>query len=117
MSPTAGTAEDMEVTQSLRRRFGVPSDADDAVRLFDQTSDVGWSHPLAAHRHQVIISRPTGNRAALSNVDRDFVLAGLGEQVAHRWDAESFKSLADVGLEQLCRVSGEHNANRLAGFD
>lgn len=92
------------------------SQADEAIRFFDETSDIRWSHPLASERRQVIVSRPTGDSASLSDVHRHFVLPGLGEQVAKRWHAKALDSFANVGLHQLRGVSGQYEADCVTHF-
>jgi hypothetical protein len=57
---------------------------DDAIRIFDQPSDIGWSYPDAPEGRQVLIGRPTGDGTGLSDVDRHLVLPGFGEQVPDR---------------------------------
>lgn len=63
------------------RRCWVASDGDEAIGVLDEPGDVDGRHPLRAELGQVVVGRPTGDRASLSDVDRNVVLAGLGEQV------------------------------------
>ena len=93
------------------------SHADEAVGLFDQPGDVGWRHPLPAQCGQVVFGRPTGDGAALSDVDRDLMLADLGEQLAGRWQAEALELLTGVGLHELGGVPGEHDADGVSHLE
>jgi len=45
------------------------------------------------------------------------VLAGLGQQVAHRWDAETLESLADIILEQFGGVAGQHHTHGVTDLE
>ena len=56
---------------------------------------------------QILISRPTGDRATLSDEDRDLVLADLGEQLPSRRDADSLDCLPGAGAHELGGVAGE----------
>ena len=89
----------------------VASQADEAICLFDEPSHIRWSHPLTAEAIQVVIGRPTGHRASLSDVDGDLVLPRLGEQVADRWHTKALQSLPDVRLGQLRCVSSKHESD------
>jgi hypothetical protein len=89
------------------------SQADEAICLFDEPSDIRWSHPLAAESGQVIVGGPTGHRASLSDVDGHLMLAGLGEQVADWWYTNTLELLADGGLDQLRCIPSEHDADRV----
>jgi hypothetical protein len=91
-------------------------DADEAIRLLDETGDVRWADPLSAERPKILLGRPTGNRASLSDIHRYFVLPSLGEQVAHRWEANALESFADIDLQQLRRVAGQHHADCVTNF-
>ena len=87
------------------------SEADEPIRLLDETGDVRWADPLSAERPEILVGRPTGDRASLSDVHRHFVLPNLGEQVAHRRDADTLETFADVSLQQLGGVAGQHHPN------
>ena len=65
----------------------MPSDTDEAIGFFDQAGDIWWGHPLSADGGEIVIGRPTGDRAALSDVDRHLVITGLRHQLAYRRDA------------------------------
>jgi hypothetical protein len=93
-----------------------PSDADEAIHLLDETGDVRRGHPLGAQRRKVFVSRPPGDRASFSDVHGHVVLPSLGEQVAHGRHADTFESFADVELQQLRRVAGEHHADGVTNF-
>ena len=89
----------------------VASQADEAICLFDEPSDIRWSHPLTAEAIQVVVGRPTGHRASLSDVDGHVVLPGLGDQFAHWGHTNALQVITDVCLRQLRCVSGQHNAD------
>jgi hypothetical protein len=54
----------------------------DAVVLLEETGDVRRRDPRPAQPAQVLIGRPTGDGAALSDEDRDLVVAELCEELA-----------------------------------
>jgi hypothetical protein len=74
---------------------------------FDQ-----WCEGIRKGR-EVVFGRPTGDRAALSNVDVDAVRLGLGDEVAQWRDTDALERLAHVGLDDLGGIAGEHDARRL----
>lgn len=83
------------------------SDAYEPVRFLDETGDVRWAHPLATEHPEVLVSRPTGDGASLSDVDRYVVLPGFSEKVPDRRDANALEAFADIDLQELGRVTGE----------
>jgi hypothetical protein len=93
------------------------SEADDAIGVFDEPSDIRWSHPLAAEELQVVVGRPTGNRAPLSNVDRHLLLPRLREEVPPGWQANALHLLTDCRLDQFGRVSSENNSDRMTHLE
>ena len=73
--------------------------------------DIGWCDPLPTDCRQVVLGRPTGDRAPLSNVDRQIVLMRFREQLAHGWHADTLQGVAHGGLEQFGGVTGEYDAD------
>src|SRR5438874_13232321 len=92
------------------------SDADEPVGSLDEPGHIGWGDPPAGHDGQVVVGRPTGDRAALSDVDRDLMLAGLGEQVPHRRYPDPFDRFADLRLDQFGGVAGQHDTDAVPGL-
>jgi hypothetical protein len=91
-------------------------DADKTIRLLDETGDVGWSYPLTAKARKVFVSRPTGDRASLSDVHRYLVRLRLREQVAQGRDAEALEAFASIDHQQLRGVAGQHDADSVANL-
>jgi hypothetical protein len=69
------------------------SEAEDAIRRFDEPGYVGWCYPLTTELRQIIISHPTGDSASPSNMKRDPVLTRLAEQLASRRQADALEAL------------------------
>src|SRR5688572_17564548 len=112
--PTAGS----KVTGS--RGTEVPtsvSEGDDLVRLFDQAGDVGRADPLAADAGELLLGRPRGDGATLSDIHGHHVGSGLAEQLAQRWQAGPLRRFEQLGLQELRRVAGEHDSDLVAPFD
>src|SRR5258706_14206639 len=57
------------------------SETDHPVGFLDQAGDIRRRDPAAAAGVPIAFSRPTGDPAGLSNVDRHLMGARLGEQV------------------------------------
>jgi len=104
-------------TAAAQRRTLEGSDGDEAVGVLDKAGDVGWADPLRAELGQVVVGRPTGGRATLSDVDRQRVLAGLGEQVPQRWHSETLDRIASLSVEQFGGISSKDQGGGLAGFE
>jgi hypothetical protein len=101
----------------LPERAHGTSDAYEAIRFLDETGDVRWAHPLAAEHREVLVGRPTGDGASLSDVDRYVVLPGFGEKVPDRWDANALEAFADLDLQEFGRVTGEHEADGVTDIE
>jgi hypothetical protein len=98
-----------------RRSAGRPfSEAKDTIRRFDEPGYVGRCYPLTTELRQIIISHPTGDSASSSNMKRDPLLTRLAEQLASRRQAETLEMLSNVELDELSRVAGEHQVDRVS---
>jgi len=93
------------------------SDADDPVVLLDQPRQVGRRDPAAAEPGQVLVGRPTGDRAALSDVDRDLVVEQLPEEVARGRDTDALNAVGGLSRDELGRVAREHDGALLTYLD
>ena len=74
------------------------SERDDSVGPFDEAGHIGWGDPLAADAYELVLGRPPGDGATLSDVDRNRVLPGLAHQLSGRRQPHAFHSLEGVGL-------------------
>jgi hypothetical protein len=59
--------------------LGIESEDEDFVGLLTNLGRFGGSGPLRVDNVEIIIGRPTGDCARLSDVDRDVVVPCLGE--------------------------------------
>ena len=63
----------------------------------EQPCDLGRAHPVPVDFGQVLVGRPTGDGAALSDEDGDLMFAQLGQQLARRRHPETLQALRVVG--------------------
>ena len=73
------------------------SECDDPIGLLDEAGHIGRGDPPPANAYEFVLGRPTGDSAALSDEDRNFMLPGLAEQVSGRRQPHAFHSLERVG--------------------
>src|SRR3989442_9617433 len=92
-------------------------DADDAVVLRGHSGEVGRRRPARAEPFQICVGRPTGDSAALSDVDGNLVVAELLEELARRRNPEAFDSLGRVALNELDCITRERDRALLFCFD
>ena len=98
--------------------IGQPSsEGDDAVVLLDKPGDIGRRRPRSTHTGQVIVGRPTGDRATLSDEDRDSMLQELRQQLPYRRDTHTFEPVRRLLGQQLSRVADKHNRRLVADLD
>jgi hypothetical protein len=105
------------VGPSAQDSIGHRLQADDAVGVGDEASDIGWRHGCPADRRQIIFGDRTGHCASLSNEHRDRVVPRFRHQLANRWDAESLERLPDEWLQHFGCVTQEHDASALPGLE
>lgn len=55
---------------------------DDAVAVGEQLRHVGRGDPAPSDLFEIVVVRPTGDGAALSDKDRHFVVAQLGQKIS-----------------------------------
>lgn len=67
------------------------SEGENLVDLCDQYCEFWRRDPCSAEFRKVIVGRPTGDCATLSDVDGQLVLLDLGYQLPHRGDPYTFK--------------------------
>lgn len=75
-----------------------PSECHDSIGLLDEAGHIGRGDPLPADTYELVLGRPTGDSATLSDVDRSPVLPGLAEKVSGRRQPHAFYSLERIGL-------------------
>ena len=68
-----------------------PLDAHDAVVLGDHPSELGRGEPARVQPLQICVGRPTGDGAALSDVDGNAVLDELLQQLPQRRNADALE--------------------------
>ena len=62
----------------------VASERHDTIAGGEQPCHLGRAHPPPVDFGQVLVGRPTGDGAALSDEDGNRMVAQLGQQLAHR---------------------------------
>src|ERR671937_2672842 len=87
----------------------VRSDANDAVELLDQARELRRRDPASVHPAERLIRRPTGDRARLSDVDRDLVVDELSDQIARGRDADALDSLGRLLRDELRGIADEND--------
>src|SRR5919199_3500623 len=73
--------------------------------------------PTSPDPRQTLLRRPTGDRAALSDVDGDPVLLGFAEQLAQGGHAHPFSALGVLPDHQFRRVAREDHGHILADLE
>jgi hypothetical protein len=71
-------------------------DADDPVVLFHHSREFRWREPARLDPLEILVGRPPGDGASLSDVDRHLVLAELSKEVAHGRNADTFDALGGL---------------------
>jgi hypothetical protein len=80
-----------------------PLEGHDTIAVGEQPCHIGRARPSPIDLGQVLVGRPTGDGAAPSDEDWDFVVAQLGQQLARRWQPDPLHALRVVADEQLGR--------------
>ena len=93
------------------------SERDDSIGLFDQAGHVRRSDPLAAHANELLLRHPTGDSAALSDVNRDLVFADLAQQFPRWRHPDAFDFIEYLRQQELGGVTGQHQADVVADLD
>ena len=93
------------------------SDAHHAVELLRHPCNLRRCDPTRLQPLQVFVGRPTGDRAALSDVDGNFVVAKLLEQLAHRRNADTFDPFGGLARHKLRGVAREDDGALLLYLD
>ncbi len=93
------------------------SKSDDSIGVFDQAGHVRRGDPLAAHAGELILGRPPGDGAALSDVDRNGVFTGLAQEFPRWWHPDAFHPLDHVGKNELGGVAREDHPDLVADLD
>jgi hypothetical protein len=75
------------------------------------------SYPFTVNNLQGLVGRPPGNRARLSDIDRDFVIPELGEEIPNRWDPDALHFLGVVPNHDLGRIAGQDDADVVTDLD
>ena len=91
-------------------------DSDDAVVLRDHPGELGRSEPARVQPLQVCVGRPTGDGAALSDVDRNAVVDELLQQLLQRRNADTFDPPCVLARDELRPVACQRN-RALLPFD
>jgi hypothetical protein len=73
-----------------------PSDAHDPVELLDHARELGWCDPPRLHPLEVFVGRPTGDRASLSDVNRNVVVEELLQEIARRRDPNALNAFGSL---------------------
>jgi hypothetical protein len=94
-----------------------PSDAHHPVELLQHAGELGRRHPVRVQPRDVFVGRPTGDRAALSDVDGNLVVEKLLEQLAQRRHADALDAFGRRPRGQLGGVAGEGDGALLARLD
>jgi hypothetical protein len=92
-------------------------EGDDLAGLGDESGHVRRCDPLTPDSGQVVIGRPPGDGATLSDEDRHGVLLQLGEQLARRWHTYPLHRLTGAGVDQLRRIPGQQQGCGLTDFN
>ena len=71
----------------------MPLETHDAVVLGDHPSEFGWREPVRVQPLEVFVGRPTGDGAALSDVDGNLVVEQLLQELFRRRNADALDSL------------------------
>src|SRR6266566_8096456 len=80
-------------------------DTHHAVVLRDHPSELRWREPTRIQPLQVCVGRPTGDGAALSDVDRNPVVDELLQELSRRRNADAFDLLCLLARGELRRVA------------
>src|SRR6266540_673075 len=97
--------------------FMATSNAHHPVELLGHAGELGRRRPAGLQPLEVLVGRPTGDRAALSDVDRDLVVEQLLEELARGRDAHALDPFGRVARHELGRVTGENDGTLLTDLD
>ena len=92
-------------------------EAHDVVAVGEEPRHLGRGYPAPADLLEILVARPTGDGAALSDEDGDRMVAQLGEQVARRRDAHAFERPDRIADQQLGGVAAQDDRRLLADLD
>jgi ankyrin repeat protein len=84
-------------------------EADHPVVVGDQAREVGRRQPARLQPLQIRVGRPTGDGAALSDVDRDSVLDELLQELPQWRDPDARDLLRFVARDELRRIADERD--------
>jgi len=82
----------------------------DAVALGEEPRHVRGCHPASVDLVEVLVGRPTGDGAALSDEDRDCVVSQLGEEFTRRRHAHALHPVRVVVQEKLGRIATQDDS-------
>jgi hypothetical protein len=82
-----------------------------------QPGNIRRCDPAAAQLLKVLVGRPTGDGAPLSDEHWDFVIAQLRQQLTHRRKTSSFELVGVVTEQKLGRVTGEDDGGLVPDLD
>ena len=85
--------------------------------LLNHLGQLGRSQPVRVQPGQVVVSRPTGDRATLSDVDGDSVVDELCEELARWRNADAFDAVRGRAYRELDAVSGQRDRALLIRLD
>ena len=105
----------MLVFRSVDRKRN--SERDDSIGLFDQAGHVRRGDPLAAQAYELLLGRPTGDSATLSDVNRNLVFAGLAQQFPRWRYPDAFHFIEYLRQQELGGVTGQHQPDLVADLD
>jgi hypothetical protein len=84
-------------------------DTHDAVVLRDHPSEFRWREPARVQPLQVFVGRPTGDGAALSDVDGNLVVEELLQELFRRRNADALDSPCLRARDELRRVAHQRD--------
>ena len=112
-----GSEEGVEVVElppRESRRAPRQLGADDPVVLGDHPRELGRREPARPDPLEILVGRPTGDGAALSDEDGHLVFDELREKLSQGRDADALEVLRRLPRRQLGRVAGEHHCALLS---
>src|SRR5207247_8027364 len=90
-----------------------PLGAHGPVQLPGHSGELGWRDPARLHPRKVFVGRPTGDCAALSDVDRNLVVEELLEKIARGGDPNALNAFGRLLHNQFRCVAGQDNSTLL----
>lgn len=93
------------------------SEREDLIRLAAELGRLRRGGPAPTELREILVGRPTGDGASLSDVNRNGVVPELCNQLAHRWHADAVDLIEVVAQKHLGSVTRKDHRDVVAHFD